>query len=54
MLPHHQNTGGFFIAVMIKKQQLPWLKMDDPIHNGKLSRGYKNFIDIAVSGNGIR
>lgn len=38
VLPHHQNTGGFFIAVMIKKQQLPWLKMDDPIHNDLLKR----------------
>ena len=24
MLPHHQDTGGFFIAVLEKKDWLPW------------------------------
>ncbi|XP_069113515.1 RNA cytosine-C(5)-methyltransferase NSUN2-like [Argopecten irradians] len=24
VLPHHQDTGGFFIAALIKKQHLPW------------------------------
>lgn len=24
ILPHHQNTGGFFIAVLEKKSHLPW------------------------------
>ncbi|XP_033754150.1 RNA cytosine-C(5)-methyltransferase NSUN2-like isoform X2 [Pecten maximus] len=24
VLPHHQDTGGFFIAVLNKKQHLPW------------------------------
>ena len=24
VLPHHQDTGGFFIAVMEKKDWLPW------------------------------
>lgn len=38
VLPHHQNTGGFFIAVMVKKQQLPWLKTDDPINMDLLKR----------------
>uniref|UniRef100_A0A670Y3H0 tRNA (cytosine(34)-C(5))-methyltransferase n=1 Tax=Pseudonaja textilis TaxID=8673 RepID=A0A670Y3H0_PSETE len=26
ILPHHQNTGGFFIAVLIKKSPMPWNK----------------------------
>ena len=26
--PHHQNTGGFFIAVIQKVNPLPWLKPD--------------------------
>ena len=24
VLPHHQNTGGFFIALLRKKEWLPW------------------------------
>ena len=24
ILPHHQDTGGFFVAVLQKTQQLPW------------------------------
>uniref|UniRef100_A0ACB8EBX9 tRNA (Cytosine(34)-C(5))-methyltransferase n=1 Tax=Sphaerodactylus townsendi TaxID=933632 RepID=A0ACB8EBX9_9SAUR len=24
ILPHHQNTGGFFVAVLIKKSAMPW------------------------------
>ncbi|XP_015282566.1 PREDICTED: tRNA (cytosine(34)-C(5))-methyltransferase [Gekko japonicus] len=26
ILPHHQNTGGFFVAVLIKKSAMPWNK----------------------------
>ncbi|XP_068188857.1 RNA cytosine C(5)-methyltransferase NSUN2 [Antennarius striatus] len=26
ILPHHQNTGGFFVAVLVKKAQMPWNK----------------------------
>ncbi|XP_013191712.1 tRNA (cytosine(34)-C(5))-methyltransferase [Amyelois transitella] len=26
ILPHHQDTGGFFVAVLEKKSQLPWEK----------------------------
>ncbi|XP_042319859.1 RNA cytosine C(5)-methyltransferase NSUN2 isoform X1 [Sceloporus undulatus] len=26
ILPHHQNTGGFFVAVLIKKSHMPWNK----------------------------
>ncbi|XP_055965027.1 RNA cytosine C(5)-methyltransferase NSUN2 isoform X1 [Sorex fumeus] len=24
ILPHHQNTGGFFVAVFVKKAAMPW------------------------------
>ncbi|XP_076157945.1 RNA cytosine C(5)-methyltransferase NSUN2 [Alosa pseudoharengus] len=24
VLPHHQNTGGFFVAVLLKKSHMPW------------------------------
>ncbi|XP_058420358.1 RNA cytosine C(5)-methyltransferase NSUN2 [Diceros bicornis minor] len=26
ILPHHQNTGGFFVAVLVKKCSMPWNK----------------------------
>uniref|UniRef100_A0AAX7UH10 tRNA (cytosine(34)-C(5))-methyltransferase n=1 Tax=Astatotilapia calliptera TaxID=8154 RepID=A0AAX7UH10_ASTCA len=26
ILPHHQNTGGFFVAVLVKKAPMPWNK----------------------------
>ncbi|XP_068603268.1 RNA cytosine C(5)-methyltransferase NSUN2 [Brachionichthys hirsutus] len=26
ILPHHQNTGGFFVAVLVKKSPMPWNK----------------------------
>ncbi|XP_077166840.1 RNA cytosine C(5)-methyltransferase NSUN2 [Paroedura picta] len=26
ILPHHQNTGGFFVAVLIKNSPMPWNK----------------------------
>ncbi|XP_053718423.1 RNA cytosine C(5)-methyltransferase NSUN2 [Synchiropus splendidus] len=26
ILPHHQNTGGFFVAVLVKKAAMPWNK----------------------------
>ncbi|XP_041040790.1 RNA cytosine C(5)-methyltransferase NSUN2 [Carcharodon carcharias] len=28
ILPHHQNTGGFFIAVLEKKAPIPWNKRE--------------------------
>ncbi|XP_029647246.2 RNA cytosine C(5)-methyltransferase NSUN2 [Octopus sinensis] len=40
VLPHHQNTGGFFIAVMMKKQQLPWLRQIAPTKDPFL-KGHK-------------
>ncbi|XP_007114447.2 RNA cytosine C(5)-methyltransferase NSUN2-like [Physeter macrocephalus] len=26
ILPHHQNTGGFFVVVLVKKSSMPWNK----------------------------
>ncbi|XP_058917164.1 RNA cytosine C(5)-methyltransferase NSUN2 [Kogia breviceps] len=26
ILPHHQNTGGFFVAVLVKTSSMPWNK----------------------------
>ncbi|ETE62867.1 tRNA (cytosine(34)-C(5))-methyltransferase [Ophiophagus hannah] len=33
ILPHHQNTGGFFIAVLIKKSPMPWNKRQPKVQN---------------------
>ncbi|XP_013415807.1 tRNA (cytosine(34)-C(5))-methyltransferase isoform X2 [Lingula anatina] len=30
VLPHHQNTGGFFIAVLEKRDVLPWVRTPIP------------------------
>nr|XP_038030338.1 RNA cytosine C(5)-methyltransferase NSUN2 [Anas platyrhynchos] len=37
ILPHHQNTGGFFVAVLIKKSPMPWNKRQPKVHQ-KLSQ----------------
>ena len=29
LLPHHQDTGGFFVAVLCKKSVLPWEKQKE-------------------------
>ncbi|OXB70346.1 UNVERIFIED_CONTAM: hypothetical protein H355_012537 [Colinus virginianus] len=33
ILPHHQNTGGFFVAVLIKKSPMPWNKRQPKVHH---------------------
>ncbi|XP_060134047.1 RNA cytosine C(5)-methyltransferase NSUN2 isoform X2 [Zootoca vivipara] len=33
ILPHHQNTGGFFVAVLIKKSPMPWNKRQPKLHH---------------------
>jgi tRNA (cytosine34-C5)-methyltransferase len=38
ILPHHQDTGGFFVAVLQKKKLCPWestRKNDDNIAESK-------------------
>ncbi|XP_065440266.1 RNA cytosine C(5)-methyltransferase NSUN2 isoform X12 [Chrysemys picta bellii] len=37
ILPHHQNTGGFFVAVLIKKSSMPWNKRQSKLQR-KLSQ----------------
>lgn len=32
ILPHHQNTGGFFVAVLVKKSPMPWSKRNPKVH----------------------
>ncbi|XP_048464605.1 RNA cytosine C(5)-methyltransferase NSUN2 [Rhincodon typus] len=35
VLPHHQNTGGFFVAVLEKKAPMPWNKCESKLrHKG--------------------
>ncbi|XP_054721042.1 RNA cytosine-C(5)-methyltransferase NSUN2-like [Uloborus diversus] len=50
ILPHHQDTGGFFVAVIQKKDKLPWERSIDeieeclnrsPILKKRKVRGYK-------------
>lgn len=31
ILPHHQNTGGFFVAVLEKIHLLPWESLKGPL-----------------------
>lgn len=31
ILPHHQDTGGFFVAVLEKNRMLPWQKKPTPL-----------------------
>ncbi|XP_029797151.1 tRNA (cytosine(34)-C(5))-methyltransferase, partial [Suricata suricatta] len=34
ILPHHQNTGGFFVAVLVKKSSMPWKKRPAKLQGG--------------------
>ncbi|KAM7176598.1 RNA cytosine C(5)-methyltransferase NSUN2 [Macrochelys suwanniensis] len=45
ILPHHQNTGGFFVAVLIKKSPMPWNKRQSKLQR-KLSQ---RTADVSVS-----
>ena len=39
-MSHHQDTGGFFVAVITKVKPLPWTKQGKEMsHNGKLCIG---------------
>ncbi|XP_072531995.1 RNA cytosine C(5)-methyltransferase NSUN2 isoform X2 [Salminus brasiliensis] len=33
ILPHHQNTGGFFVAVLVKKSPMPWNRRQPKFRN---------------------
>uniref|UniRef100_A0A8C5ZQM7 tRNA (cytosine(34)-C(5))-methyltransferase n=1 Tax=Marmota marmota marmota TaxID=9994 RepID=A0A8C5ZQM7_MARMA len=36
ILPHHQNTGGFFVAVLVKKSSMPWNKRQPKVQGKSL------------------
>uniref|UniRef100_A0A8C3J446 tRNA (cytosine(34)-C(5))-methyltransferase n=1 Tax=Calidris pygmaea TaxID=425635 RepID=A0A8C3J446_9CHAR len=38
ILPHHQNTGGFFVAVLIKKSPMPWNKRQPKVTSFKRAK----------------
>jgi len=38
ILPHHQNTGGFFVAVLEKVKLLPW-ESQKPSADSSVSAG---------------
>ena len=38
ILPHHQNTGGFFVAVLVKKSSMPWNKRPPKVNVFQNSR----------------
>uniref|UniRef100_A0A8C1IL26 tRNA (cytosine(34)-C(5))-methyltransferase n=1 Tax=Cyprinus carpio TaxID=7962 RepID=A0A8C1IL26_CYPCA len=35
ILPHHQNTGGFFVAVLVKKAPMPWNRRHPKLQMGE-------------------
>lgn len=37
ILPHHQNTGGFFVAVLVKKAPMPWNRRHPKLRNKEVS-----------------
>uniref|UniRef100_A0A1A8PSU9 tRNA (cytosine(34)-C(5))-methyltransferase n=1 Tax=Nothobranchius pienaari TaxID=704102 RepID=A0A1A8PSU9_9TELE len=37
ILPHHQNTGGFFVAVLVKKAPMPWNKRYPKLRTNPMS-----------------
>lgn len=47
VLPHHQDTGGFFIAVLEKREWLPWQRKQKRTQNLK---DEKMTSDVATSG----
>ncbi|XP_028255237.1 RNA cytosine C(5)-methyltransferase NSUN2 [Parambassis ranga] len=50
ILPHHQNTGGFFVAVLVKKAPMPWNKRYPKVRKDVSSRsGAQTGISPAAS-----
>ncbi|XP_061225638.1 RNA cytosine C(5)-methyltransferase NSUN2 [Neopsephotus bourkii] len=52
ILPHHQNTGGFFVAVLIKKSPMPWNKRQPKVHQKLPQRTGDAEVTAANSDNG--
>lgn len=38
ILPNHQNTGGFFVAVLVKKTPMPWNRTFPKVHTHILAQ----------------
>uniref|UniRef100_A0A673IFM1 tRNA (cytosine(34)-C(5))-methyltransferase n=1 Tax=Sinocyclocheilus rhinocerous TaxID=307959 RepID=A0A673IFM1_9TELE len=50
ILPHHQNTGGFFVAVLVKKAPMPWNRRYPKLFPSKVKKLgilYKTFANKA-------
>uniref|UniRef100_A0A914WK23 SAM-dependent MTase RsmB/NOP-type domain-containing protein n=1 Tax=Plectus sambesii TaxID=2011161 RepID=A0A914WK23_9BILA len=41
ILPHHQDTGAFFVAVLHKTADFPWAKSASTAEDGETERAYK-------------
>ncbi|NXL98227.1 NSUN2 methyltransferase, partial [Tyrannus savana] len=52
ILPHHQNTGGFFVAVLIKKSPMPWNKRQPKVHQKLPQRTGDTEVSTTNSDNG--
>ncbi|XP_051465957.1 RNA cytosine C(5)-methyltransferase NSUN2 isoform X2 [Apus apus] len=52
ILPHHQNTGGFFVAVLIKKSPMPWNKRQPKVHQKLPQRTGDTEVAAANADNG--
>lgn len=50
VLPHHQNTGAFFIAVIEKRKQLPWEKKVDDTAVETKARIANEVVAVVVEG----
>uniref|UniRef100_A0A452SJ79 tRNA (cytosine(34)-C(5))-methyltransferase n=1 Tax=Ursus americanus TaxID=9643 RepID=A0A452SJ79_URSAM len=42
ILPHHQNTGGFFVAVLVKKSSMPWNKRPPKVNITERTENVEN------------
>lgn len=47
VLPHHQNTGGFFVSVLVKKRLMPW---EAEINEKALQSNARKLAGIAKDG----
>lgn len=45
ILPHHQDTGGFFVAVLEKVKPLPWESEVDIKRENMLNQNVQNLSD---------
>lgn len=53
ILPHHQNTGGFFVAVLVKKSSMPWNKRPPKVNVFQNTTAY-HVISLCIQGRSWR